>query len=105
MKGNSSALVIPTSAPPTTRPIDSFLITFHIQTLFPSVGVPHPGYLALPGTGSPSGACPFESEGRRDTIMAKLTTTKKMTEIQVMHQAEYDSIGVKDSAVKSGKKL
>src|SRR6266850_5514407 len=105
MKGNSSALVMPISTPPTTRPIASFLSTFPMQTHFPSVGVPQPGYLALAGTGVPSGACPFASDGRRVTIMAKLTTTKNTTVIPVIHQAEYDSVGVKDSAMKSGNKL
>ena len=37
--------------------------------------------------------------------MAKLTTAKKTTVIPVIHQAEYDSVGVKDYAVKSGNKL
>jgi hypothetical protein len=62
------------------------------------------GYLALAGTGLPSGTSFFEAEGRRVKITAKLTTVKKMTVIAVIHQAEYDSVGVKDSAEKSGTK-
>jgi hypothetical protein len=62
------------------------------------------GYLALTGTGLPSGTGFFEADVRRVRITAKLTTVKKMTVIPVIHQAEYDSVGVKDSAVKSGTK-
>src|SRR5262245_17653099 len=86
----------------------------------------HPDYLTLAGTVLPSGTGIFESgtgifpsgtgtfesgtgtfepEGRRDTTTAKLTTVKKTMVIPVIHQAEYDSVGVYDSTLKSGIRL
>jgi hypothetical protein len=58
--------------------------------------------LALTGTGLLSGSRTFELDDRRATNTAKLTTVKKTPVIPVIHQAEYDSVGVKDSTVKSG---
>src|SRR5262249_13113296 len=85
-KGNSSAVESPTSAPPTTNPITSFLITFPMQILVLSTDVRHPTYLALAGTGLLSGSSTFELDDRRATNTATLTTVKKTTVIPVIHQ-------------------
>jgi len=66
-------------------------LSFHCSVMFPPhlrTDILHPRYLALAGTGLPSGTGFFDSEGRSATTAAKLTTTKKTTVIPVIHQAE-----------------